>query len=297
MFVLFIGMLAISRTTSYLTRSLLKVCEPFKLREYLKKEMENDYKYITYPKSKKILHNELSSIDIYGDNTLEKNVEHIFPQFTYKTHPNKAKMRSDLHNLYLCNRKLNNYRQNFKYMDSSDAGEIDNIKILDLKGNEVLSQNEMFKKNGYLMITNRKQKVFIPTNYSRGKISRSLSYFAIKYNYIRELEDIISIKTLVEWNLKDPVDNDEYLKNIIIYKHQGNINPFVIDPDLLQYCFSDKINISEEILSKKRQSSIEPLKTIEYLIEEIRELEKVDIKNKMLIDKFNKTLNHFNNLH
>ena len=93
------------------------------------------------------------------------------------------------------------------------------------------------------------------------------------------------------------MDNDEYLKNIIIYKHQGNINPFVIDPDLLQYCFSDKINISDEILSKKRQSSIEPLKTIEYLIEEIRELEKVDIKNKMLIDKFNKTLNHFNNLH
>ena len=154
-----------------------------------------------------------------------------------------------------------------------------------MKGNEVTDTQEIFTKLGYLMITNRKQKTFIPTNYSRGKISRALSYFAIKYNFMNELSDIIDINTLIEWNLKDPVDNDEYLKNIKIYKYQGNINPFIMEPDLVQYCFSDKIEITDEIISKKRESFIDPLYTIDYLIDEIKVLEKQKSMNDKLINK------------
>ena len=53
-------------------------------------------------------------IDIYGDNTENLNVEHVFPQYFFKNDENKKYMKSDLHNLYLCNSKLNRYRQNFK---------------------------------------------------------------------------------------------------------------------------------------------------------------------------------------
>jgi hypothetical protein len=284
-------MVSIYRSYAYFTNSIIKVCPPAALREHLKEEINKGYKYITYPKARQILHKDIGEIDIYGDNTLDKNVEHIFPQSKFKERQDKNKMRSDLHNLYLCNTILNNQRQNFKYIDSSEVSEHDNIKILDLKGKEVTSQSEMFKKNGYLMITNRRKKTFIPTTYSRGKISRSLSYFAIKYNFVKELEEVINMKTLIEWNLKDPVDNEEYLKNIKVYKHQGNINPFILEPSLVHYCFSDIFKVNDETLNKERVSNINPLYTIDWLLKELGDCEKINGKKDINIKKLSAIYN------
>ena len=284
-FILLLLMISFSRKYSYVTKTLLKVTEPNKLREYLKNEINKNYKYLTYPNSKKILHEELDNIDIYGDGTLEKNVEHIVPQSKFKDKPERLLMRSDLHNLYLCNSKLNNLRQNFRYIDTKEVNMNDNIIILDMLGKEIIDKNEIFKKLGYLMGTNKKKKIFIPTNYSRGKIARSLSYFTIKYDFMDELSNIINIRTLIDWNLKDPVDNDEYLKNIKVYKHQGNLNPFILEPDLVHYCFSDILEIEDDILDIKKQSIIDPLYSIDYLINEIKELEKDKKIKDIMINK------------
>lgn len=277
-------MISFSRSYSYLCKNLICVTDANQLRENLKNEINKNYKYLTYPNSRKILHDELGDIDIYGDGTLEKNVEHIVPQSKFKDKPERLLMRSDLHNLYLCNSKINNLRQNFKYIDTKEVNMNDDIRILDMLGKEIIDKNEMFRKLGYLMGMSRKKKIFIPTNYSRGKIARSLSYFAIKYDFMDELTNIINIKTLIDWNLKDPVDNDEYLKNIKVYKHQGNLNPFIMDPDLVNYCFSDILEIEEDILDIKKQSIIDPLYSIDYLINEIKELER-DKKIKDIIIK------------
>lgn len=273
MYFLICLMYMVISTSSYISNPLLKLCEPNMLRKLLFSEMNKNYKYIPYSKSKKILYNNINKIDIYGDNLEQLNVEHIFPQYTFKNNTNRLIMRSDLHNLYLCNSRLNNYRSNFKYVESSITQLDDSIKILDMKGNIINSKEEIFSKNGYLMITNKKHKIFIPTEYSRGKIARSLSYFAIKYDYIEQLNEIIDIRTLLEWNLKDPVDNEEYYKNIIIYQHQKNLNPFIINPDLMVYCFSDKISIDESFWSIKKISLIDPMYTIQQLIDKIDILE------------------------
>lgn len=280
-------MLFYMRVSSFAYNSLFKLREPSQLRRSLQEEMAKDYKYLTYTKSKKILHEKLATIDIYGDNEEETNVEHIFPQYYFKNHSKKMMMRSDLHHLYLCNCKLNGLRQNFKYVDSKDAAnyENENIKVLDMKGRKVSSNEELFKKRGYLMVTHRKRKLFIPSMYSRGKIARSLSYFAIMYDYVDELENVIDIRTLLEWNLKDPVDNDEYLKNVVIYKYQGNINPFILNPDLMLYCFADKVNIDDRLLSKKRYSYIDPFHAIDYLVSDINELESQRSHDDKLIRK------------
>lgn len=284
MYFLICLMYMVISTSSYISNPLLKLCEPNMLRKLLFSEMNKNYKYIPYSKSKKILYNNINKIDIYGDNLEQLNVEHIFPQYTFKNNTNRLIMRSDLHNLYLCNSRLNNYRSNFKYVESSITQLDDSIKILDMKGNIINSKEEIFSKNGYLMITNKKHKIFIPTEYSRGKIARSLSYFAIKYDYIEQLNEIIDIRTLLEWNLKDPVDNEEYLKNIIIYHYQGDINPFVINSDLVTYCFADKYDIDQELLRKKRTSEVDPLYTIDYLLNEIKKLEhdKSEMKSLLL---------------
>lgn len=280
---------------SYLNKHLLQHVQPFKMRKNLCEQLNLNYKYLTYKQAKIIMHNEMNTIDIYGDNTIDKNVEHVFPQYLFKNDNNKNIMKSDLHNLYLCNSRLNTLRQNFKYISHEDYIDNSNDNLVDQQGNSVKAK-DMFQKKGYIMIINKKNKKFIPTMYSRGMISRSLAYFSIKYNYLEQLKEVIDIQTLIEWNLKDPVTNEEYYKNIIAYKHQNNLNPFILDSDLMLYAFSDMININDELLQKKKTTTIDPLFSIDYLIDKINTLEndklilerenkKLDKKNKKLNDK------------
>ena len=258
------------------TDPLLTLSEPCRMRSYLEYESQKSSTILSYAQAKDILHTKLRKIDIYGDGDDKQeslNVEHIFPQSFFKNDTRKLAMKSDLHHLYLCNRKLNSFRQNFKYVDSSVAKIDDKIRVLDMKGNAVNNENELFAKRGYLMVTNKNSKTFVPAECSRGKVARALSYFAVKYDYLDTLEKVIDIRTLVEWSLKDPVDNDEYLKNVIIYKHQGDINPFVFNPDLVLYSFTDRCTIDDELLRKKRLSVVDPFYSIDYLLNDIRILE------------------------
>ena len=265
---------AVKPYSSLRNNPLLTLCEPARLRSYLEYEMHKTCKPIPYHTSKQILHTKLKRFDIYGDNQGSLNVEHVFPQSFFKQDTRRVTMRSDLHNLYLCNMKLNSYRQNFKYVDSTVTKLNDKIRVLDSAGEQVTNETDLFSKRGYVMVTNKSSKTFIPSDQSRGKIARALSYFVVKYNYLEELSKVIDIQTLLEWNLKDPVDNDEYLKNIVIYKHQGDINPFILDSDLVTFCFSDQCEIDETLLLKKRTSTIDPFFTIDYLLHEIKSLEK-----------------------
>ena len=138
------------------------------------------------------------------------------------------------------------------------------------------------------MIINRQKKQFIPTLSSRGMISRSLAYFAIKYNYIQQLQSVINIETLVEWNIKDSVSNEEYYKNIMCYKHQKNYNPFILEPDLLLYCFSDMTKIDKQILQKNRSNSIDPMYSIELLLAQIEELDNEKCSLQKAIKRYKK---------
>jgi|SaaInlStandDraft_6_1057023.scaffolds.fasta_scaffold02532_5 endonuclease I len=260
--------------------SLLRNINSKALRLDIYDKVNKNYKYIPYEKTKEIFNEKLNLIDIYGDNKLVKNLEHIVPQSYFKNETNKKYMKSDFHNLYLCNKKLNSYRQNFKYIDPSDLKEdfiSINDKILDTKGNKIDYNNKknIFNKNGYLMISNKKSKTFIPSEYSKGKIARSLAYFSIKYNFTEKLSDIINPITLIKWNFNDPVDNNEYLKNIITYRYQNNINPFIINSDLVLYSLLDILDLEKneqeinDIFNNRKIKMIDPILSIDYLIKEI----------------------------
>lgn len=267
------------------TNNFLKNINSKALRSDLNLELNKNYRYIPYKRTKQIFNEKINMIDIYGDNNNERNLEHIFPQSFFKNETNKKYMKSDFHNLYLCNNKLNSYRQNFKYIDPNEieASLINkNDKILDLAGNSIdfTDRKNLFHKNGYLMVSNKKSKTFIPSEYSKGKISRSLSYFVIKYNFTKHLTDIIDPITLIKWNFNDPVDNNEYLKNIISYRYQNNINPFIINPELVLYSFIDILNYDEneeiinDIFENRKSRTIDPLISINHLINEINNFKK-----------------------
>jgi endonuclease I len=271
----------------------MKATNPNKLRNYLKEQMERNYKYIPYPGVKKILHTDMKFIDIYGDKQENMNVEHIFPQSMFVNDPRKQLMKTDLHNLYLCNAKLNTFRQNFKYIGNDNhllnsAYDNSNI-ILNMKGEYVSDNHDIFTNQGYLMMINRNRKTFIPSNYSRGKIARSLAYFAVKYDYIEELKNIIDIRDLIKWNVEDPVMNDEYLKNIITYKYQNNLNPFILEQDLATYCFTDHTDLTVDELNdmtvNKKSSHIDPLHSIRFFMNDNEKLEKENKYLKQMINK------------
>ena len=154
---------------------------------------------------------------------------------------------------------INNY--DFDYTENffdNDGKKIDNYK-------------DFYKNQGCIMTVNKNNNVIVPNDYSRGKVARSIAYFVIKYKCIDKIEEIIGIDTMIKWALQDPVDNEEYFKNILCLKHQGNHNPFITDPELVAYCFLDKTKLDiEELLTLKKTKAIDHMNSIEYLIKENR---------------------------
>ena len=66
------------------------------------------------------------------------------------------------------------------------------------------------------------------------------------------------------------------------------MNPFVIHPALMMYCFADKVTMDERLMSKRRYSSIDPLNTIEHLLKDIFTLEGSNMQKDRIISKFEK---------
>ena len=266
LFAMIMYMFSLSRSFNILSN-----ISPKHLRKFIKNDIDRTYKYLSYEKVKKILHNKIKRFDLYGDynDTNTMNVEHIFPQKYFKNHIKKKYMKSDLHHLYLSDEKINSHRQFYKYIDPMDI-DLNNDEILDNYGNKITCQKQLFNKQGYVMIKNTKSQYFIPIKYSRGKIARALSYFAIKYDYIEELTDVIDTKTLLLWNMENTVDENEYLKNIVSYRYQHNFNPFIINPEIMPYCFSDITNINElheDLLnSNKYVINVNNLSVLKYII-------------------------------
>lgn len=259
---------------SRLNKILIENISSEKLRDYFNKGTNRNYKPIKYDNVCEIFHKEINNIDLYGDikdNCNERNLEHVFPKSYFKTHTEKEIMYSDMHNLFLCNSKLNRYRENFKYVDVDDYDFDYTENFFDNEGDKIENYKDFYKNQGCIMTVNKNNSEIVPNDYSKGKVARSIAYFAIKYKCIDKIEEIINIDTMIKWSLQYPVDNDEYFKNILCFKHQGNYNPFIVDPELVAYCFLDKTNINlEELLTLKKTKSIDYMNSIEYLISENR---------------------------
>lgn len=121
--------------------------------------------------------------------------EHIFPQSFTKYY---SKANKDMHNIVLTNYYTNNLRSNKKFSHSGDT----NITA--------------------------SQRYYVPCNYSRGTIARSLAY--MKYSYpLLNLSNVIDTNIILAWNELYPPTELELKKNNIIFKYQGNKNIFIDD--------------------------------------------------------------------
>jgi hypothetical protein len=142
-------------------------------------------------------------------NTFSFNTEHTFPQGFFNT---MEPMRSDLHHLFPTDDLANNTRGNLPF---------------GIVNNPTWSQGGSKGNNS----------AFEPRDAHKGKASRSMLYFLIRYqnysNFVTTADETI----LKQWHTQFPPDVIESTRNNRIFVGQGNRNPFVDYPQ-----FAERIN-------------------------------------------------------
>lgn len=143
------------------------------------------------------------------------NCEHTWPQSRFTSRFPNEFQKSDLHHLYPSDSSMNSHRSSLHF------GEVVN----DL---EVLKcpQNRLGRGAG------NAGNVFEPPVAHRGNVARAIFYFATRYKMkVGSAEEA----TLRIWNREDPVDANELKRNDQVEDLQGNRNPFVDYPELVEH--------------------------------------------------------------
>lgn len=145
------------------------------------------------------------------------SLEHIYP-ISHMT--DSAKI--DMHNLFKTTKFLNNARSNYKFTDYEELLFYPNNTWITIK-NDVNNKNWIcLENNNYV---NHKQKLFIPSNESKGIIARAILYITFKYKF--KLEKVINFDTLISWYIKYPPTNKEKYHNNYVKKIQYTDNKFI----------------------------------------------------------------------
>ncbi|MFP5519869.1 MAG: endonuclease I family protein [Bdellovibrionia bacterium] len=152
------------------------------------------------------------------DNTVV-NTEHTWPQSRFNgRHPDDYQ-KSDLHHLFPTDSQLNAIRGNHPF------GEV----VRDQQNLKCASGARFGMGDG-----RARRDVFEPPQGHKGNVARALFYFSLRYDLPIDQDEEA---TLRKWHREDPVDNEEVTRNEEIFKIQGNRNPFIDFPDVV-----DKIN-------------------------------------------------------
>ena len=185
------------------------------------------------------------------------NKEHSVPQSWFGE---SSPMKSDLFHVYPTDARVNNFRGNMPYGETSSRSYIDNnSKALGYIGSSNFS--------GY------SGKVFEPVDQYKGDFSRTYFYMVARYldkNFNKSENGKVvftysnsttglttyAINLFLKWHRQDPVSQKEIDRNNAVYKHQKNRNPFIDYPYLAEYIWGEKKN--ETMVLDELMSSSDP---------------------------------------
>lgn len=140
------------------------------------------------------------------------NTEHTWPQSRFSGKAPKDIQKSDLHHLFPTDSEMNSIRGSNKFGEIFDNGK------------KIKCQTSRYGKN------EDGQWIFDPPKEHRGNVARALFYFSVRYQIAIEPSEEAFLR---KWNIDDPVDSFEVERNTAIEKVQGNRNPFIDHPDLV----------------------------------------------------------------
>lgn len=198
-----------------------------------------------YPYTYYVIGNPSQVLDMYSDNityfsnTTSMNKEHTVPKSWWGGSTSMGP-GCDIFNVIPSDQKANSAKSNYPL--GTIAGE--------------LRFDNGVTKIGQCGIAGFKGLVFEPKDSYKGDFARIYFYVATCYPDLAwdsnkakamtnksklTLQDWI-IPMLLEWNAQDPVDAAEIQRNEDVYKQQGNRNPFIDYPSLVDYIWGDKKN-------------------------------------------------------
>lgn len=139
------------------------------------------------------------------------NTEHTWPQSRFTGAYPQEMQKSDLHHLYPTDSEMNSTRGNYKFAELS--GPTERIKCATSR---FANTSIGFR--------------FEPPPVHRGNVARSLFYFATRYRMRIDSDEEAFLR---KWHHEDPVDQSEVARHEIIFETQGNRNPYIDDPTLV----------------------------------------------------------------
>ncbi|MFT5468575.1 MAG: endonuclease I [Verrucomicrobiales bacterium] len=163
------------------------------------------------------------------------NTEHTWPQAKFTDARGEAQMKTDLHHLFPTISQVNSVRGSNPFGEIPDADTkewwIAAIPQTAVPTDEI---------DGYSESTDL---VFEPREAFKGNVARAMFYFYSIYGDRRIDKAWFEpqIETLVRWHQLDSVDDSERARSLSIAEVQGNENPFVVDPTLVERAFSSVI--------------------------------------------------------
>lgn len=137
------------------------------------------------------------------------NCEHVVPQSWFRK---KEPMKGDLHHLFTCEKKCNEFRGNIPFFDFTDFG-------------FAPPPDDCGKREG---------NKFEPLG-GKGSVARATLYFLLRYpgeiNRTSGEYTEDRIATLLDWHRNHAVSRYEKHRNAAIQEKQGNRNPLIDFPD------------------------------------------------------------------
>lgn len=190
------------------------------------------------------------------------NREHSVPKSWFD---DQYPMYTDLFHLYPTDGYVNNKRGNFPF------GEVENATWTSTNGSKL----GLNSTNGY------SGTVFEPIDAYKGDFARTLFYMATRY-MDKDLSQTESsafigsdlkpwaLEIMLQWHIDDPVSEKEIERNNAVYEIQGNRNPFIDFPDLVEKIFgSDTLAIfllsSVEECENQLYTKISPNPTEDFI--------------------------------
>lgn len=186
---------------------------------YLKQNSKNQYYVKDVYCEKEFTDDDFGGTKTFGPGLIPKsgniiNTEHTWPQSRFTGRFLREMQKSDIHHLYPTDSQMNGKRGSLRF-----GRIVEEVEKLKCPQNRVGRQAEG-------------DFVFEVPDSQKGNTARSIFYFATRYQMkVSPPEE----ETLRQWNKIDPVDEEEIARNNAIEKAQGNRNPYIDIPDLLNH--------------------------------------------------------------
>ena len=162
------------------------------------------------------------------------NTEHTWPQSMFGGLDGPG-MKTDLHHLFPCRTIVNSARGSLPFSDLDDATETRRW----WNGQTPLLTKPTMNVDAF---SEQGPGRFEPEEDHKGNVARAMVYFYTIYENeptLRKSFFTPQISFFRRWHVSDGADDREKDRGRRIERIQGNLNPFAIDPTLLQRALSD----------------------------------------------------------